>query len=151
MLLDDEDMVIRRQNQYLVDTSILFLMNQLIFVPHFVAELIFHEPEYVNEEEKECPYGIDLIMNSDIDEPINLRTMELVTIDRLVDVVESTAGLELKRKYDLNVPKGVHGRNSDNTRIRKYSNWEPETPLKCGLTKTYEWIENEYTKKCKFK
>jgi nucleoside-diphosphate-sugar epimerase len=61
-----------------------------------------------------------------------------------VDIVEGIAGIKLKRKYDLGAPKGVMGRNSDNTLIRRYLNWEPSIPLRTGLEKTYAWIYDQY-------
>jgi nucleoside-diphosphate-sugar epimerase len=92
----------------------------------------------------DCTKGIDLIMNSNILEPINLGTSEMVSINQLVDIVEDIAGIKLKRTYDLNAPKGVNGRNSDNTLIRKYLDWEPSIPLCAGLEKTYAWIYDQY-------
>jgi GDP-D-mannose 3', 5'-epimerase len=67
----------------------------------------------------------------------------LVTINQLVDVVEEIAGIKLKRNYNLAAPKGVSGRNSDNTKIKKYLGWEPSIRLKDGMSKTYAWIESE--------
>lgn len=92
----------------------------------------------------DCLKGIDLIVNSEILEPINLGSSEAVTINQLADLAEEIAGIKLKRRYDLGAPKGVNGRNSDNTRIRKYLNWEPNTPLRVGLEKTYRWIYDQY-------
>jgi nucleoside-diphosphate-sugar epimerase len=92
----------------------------------------------------DCIRGIDLILNSDILEPINLGSSEGVTINQLADLIEEIAGLKLKRNYDLTAPKGVNGRNSDNTLIRKYLNWEPNTSLRTGLEKTYRWIYDQY-------
>jgi len=91
----------------------------------------------------DCIAGINAIFESEIHEPINLGSSELVTIDRLVDLVERCANLELKRNYNLGAPKGVNGRNSDNTRIKQLLGWEPSIRLKDGLAKTYEWIESE--------
>jgi len=92
----------------------------------------------------DCVKGIDLIMTSDILEPINLGSSEAVTINQLVDLAEEFAGIKLKRNYNLNAPKGVNGRNSDNTLIEKYLHWEPNTPLRVGLEKTYRWIYDQY-------
>ena len=89
----------------------------------------------------DCVKGSRLIMGSDIHEPINLGSSELVTINQLVDIAESFAGIKLKRKYNLSAPKGVNGRNSDNTLIQHYLKWEPSTSLREGLRKTYDWIE----------
>lgn len=88
----------------------------------------------------DCIKGIDLIMKSDIVEPINLGSNEAVSINQLVDMVEDIAQIRLKRKYDRSAPKGVNGRNSDNALIKKYLNWEPSTPLRTGLAHTYQWI-----------
>jgi nucleoside-diphosphate-sugar epimerase len=93
----------------------------------------------------DCTEGIFLIMDSGINEPINLGSSEAVTVNQLVDIVEEIAGIKLTRRYDLSAPKGVNGRNSDNTRIKKYLNWEPSTPLRTGLEKTYAWIYDQYT------
>jgi nucleoside-diphosphate-sugar epimerase len=91
----------------------------------------------------DCLHGMQEIMVSDILEPINLGSNELVSINQLVDIVEDIAGIKLKRVYNLNAPKGVRGRNSDNTLIRRYLNWEPGVRLRDGLEKTYRWIEGE--------
>ena len=88
----------------------------------------------------DCLKGIRLISESDVVEPINLGSSEMVSVNQLVDIVEDIAGVKLKRRYDLSAPKGVAGRNSDNTLIRKYFDWEPGIPLRAGLEKTYAWI-----------
>jgi nucleoside-diphosphate-sugar epimerase len=95
----------------------------------------------------DCVKGIQLIADSDILEPINLGSSELVSIDQLVDLVEEIAGLELNRRYNLDAPKGVTGRNSDNTLIKRYLNWEPGIPLRVGLEKTYAWIYDQYVER----
>jgi GDP-D-mannose 3',5'-epimerase len=91
----------------------------------------------------DCLKGIQMITQSDWHEPINLGSSELVSINQLVDIVEGIAGIKLKRRYNLNAPKGVNGRNSDNTLIQKVFHWEPNTRLRDGLEKTYRWIHDE--------
>ena len=91
----------------------------------------------------DCIKGTELIMNSDICEPINLGSSELVTINQLVDIAEEISGIRLERRYDLNAPKGVNGRNSDNARILESFGWEPSIRLRDGLEKTYRWIERQ--------
>jgi GDP-D-mannose 3', 5'-epimerase len=91
----------------------------------------------------DCTKGTETIFESEIHEPINLGSSELVTINQLVDIVEEIAGVSLKRTYNLNAPKGVNGRNSDNARIKQHLGWEPSILLKDGLSKTYQWIEHE--------
>jgi GDP-D-mannose 3', 5'-epimerase len=93
----------------------------------------------------ECVEGILKIMYSNIEEPINLGSDEMVSINQLVDIVEDIAGIKLKRSYDLNAPKGVRGRNSENTLIKEYLNWAPSFPLKEGMKKTYDWIKDQMT------
>ncbi len=91
----------------------------------------------------DCVQGTQMIMESEIDEPINLGSSELVTINQLVDIVEDIAGIKLKRTYDLSAPKGVNGRNSDNTMILEKLGWEPSIRLRDGMERTYRWIEQE--------
>jgi nucleoside-diphosphate-sugar epimerase len=91
----------------------------------------------------DCVEGTQKIMDSHIDEPINLGSSELVTINQLVDIVEDIAAVKLERKYNLSAPKGVNGRNSDNTLILDRLSWEPSTRLRDGMETTYRWIEGE--------
>ncbi|HSM15632.1 MAG TPA: hypothetical protein VK845_01375, partial [Gemmatimonadales bacterium] len=87
------------------------------------------------------------ILGSDILEPINLGSSELVTINELVSIVEGIAGITLTRNYKLDAPKGVNGRNSDNTMILDRLGWEPGTRLRDGMEKTYRWIYDEFMQK----
>jgi nucleoside-diphosphate-sugar epimerase len=91
----------------------------------------------------DCLKGTQAILASEILEPLNLGSNELVTINGLVDMVEAIAGVKLKRTYNLKAPKGVNGRNSDNTLIKKHLGWEPGTRLRDGMEKTYRWIHDE--------
>lgn len=91
----------------------------------------------------DCVKGIEDITASEIIEPINLGSNELVSINQLVDMVEDIAGIKLERKYKLDAPKGVNGRNSDNTLIKKLLGWEPSIRLRDGMEKTYAWIHDE--------
>ncbi|NCN45878.1 MAG: NAD-dependent dehydratase [Candidatus Pacebacteria bacterium CG10_big_fil_rev_8_21_14_0_10_36_11] len=89
----------------------------------------------------DCVKGIDLIMHSNIKEPVNLGSEEMVSINQLVEILEKIAKITVKRKYLLNAPKGVRGRSSDNTLLRKYLSWEPSISLKRGMSKLYQWIK----------
>lgn len=91
----------------------------------------------------DCLKGTDLIMRSDFTEPLNLGSNQLVTINQLVDIVEMIAGLKVKRKYKLDAPQGVRGRNSDNTLIQKVLGWAPSISLQAGLERTYAWIYDQ--------
>ncbi|HEY1209920.1 MAG TPA: NAD-dependent epimerase/dehydratase family protein [Terracidiphilus sp.] len=91
----------------------------------------------------DCTKGVVDIYESDIENPINLGSSELVTINQLVDIAEDIAGVKLKRNYNLSAPKGVNGRNSDNTLIHKLLGWEPSIRLREGMKKTMAWIEKE--------
>ena len=94
----------------------------------------------------DCVVGIDRIMHSEalIATPINLGSSELVSINDLVSIVEEIAGVKLERSYDLDAPKGVAGRNSDNTFIQSVLGWEPRTPLRDGMAATYAWIAEQF-------
>jgi len=93
----------------------------------------------------DCLTGSMAIMGSAITEPLNLGSSELVSINRLVDIVEKLAGVTLKRRYNLDAPKGVRGRNSDNTLVLAKLGWEPSIRLEDGMEKTYRWIWDQMT------
>jgi GDP-D-mannose 3', 5'-epimerase len=91
----------------------------------------------------DCIKGVQMLLASDVIEPINIGSSELVSINQLVDMVEKIASVKIKRSYDLSAPKGVRGRNSDNTLIQKLFGWEPSIKLYDGLEKTYAWIYDQ--------
>jgi nucleoside-diphosphate-sugar epimerase len=93
----------------------------------------------------DCVQGIDQIMHCEklIATPINLGSHELISINDLVSLTESIGGIQLKRSYDLDAPRGVAGRNSDNSFIREILGWEPSIPLRQGLELTYAWIDQQ--------
>jgi GDP-D-mannose 3', 5'-epimerase len=93
----------------------------------------------------DCVRGSKAILASDILEPLNLGSDELVTINQLVDIVEKIAGVKLRRNYKLDAPKGVRGRNSDNTLILQRLGCAPSIPLADGLERTYAWIYDQMT------
>ena len=88
----------------------------------------------------DCVEGLIRIMASGHNEPLNLGTDELVTINDLVDMVVRIAGKRVRRRHNISQPQGVRGRNSDNTRLRQVLSWEPSIPLEQGLRATYGWI-----------
>jgi len=93
----------------------------------------------------DCLKGTMDLLHSDITEVLNIGSSELVSINQLVDIVEDIAGIKVQRRYNLSAPKGVNGRNSDNTRILELMNWEPRVRLRDGLEKTYAWIYEQIT------
>jgi len=93
----------------------------------------------------DCLIGTQKIAHSEIVDAINLGSDELVSINRLVEIVEKLAGVKLKRRYKLDAPKGVRGRNSDNDLIKKLLGWAPSVRLEDGMEKTYRWIYDQMT------
>ena len=93
----------------------------------------------------DCLEGTLRLMQSEVAEPINIGSDQLVTINQLVDIVESVAGVRLKRRYKLDAPKGVRGRNSDNTLITERLHWAPSIRLEDGMAATYRWIHEQMT------
>jgi GDP-D-mannose 3', 5'-epimerase len=91
----------------------------------------------------DCVSGTQLLTESDVVEPINIGSSELVTINQLVSIVEEIAGIEVERNHKLDAPQGVRGRNSDNTMILDRLGWEPSTTLRDGMEQTYRWIYDE--------
>jgi GDP-D-mannose 3', 5'-epimerase len=94
----------------------------------------------------DCVYGTERLMWSDVNEPLNIGSSELVSINQMVDIVEDLAGIKLERKYLLDAPKGVRGRNSDNARILELFGWEPSTTLREGLEQNYRWVYDQVSK-----
>lgn len=95
----------------------------------------------------DCIHGILAIMDSEILEPINLGSDEITTITGLTELVEDIAGVKFEHNHNLSAPKGVNGRNSDNTLIQEYLGWAPAICLRDGMEKTFQWIRGEYLKK----
>jgi nucleoside-diphosphate-sugar epimerase len=91
----------------------------------------------------DCIVGSRTLMASGIDAPLNIGSDESVTINQLVDLVEEIAGVPVRRRYNLDAPKGVNGRNSDNARILRDLGWAPRTRLRDGLEQTYRWIYDQ--------
>ncbi len=94
----------------------------------------------------DCVYGTERLTWSDVNEPLNIGSSELVSINQMVDIVEDIAGIALERTYLLDAPKGVRGRNSDNTRILELFGWEPSTTLREGLEQNYRWVYDQVSK-----
>ena len=93
----------------------------------------------------DCVFGTQRLLHSDVREPLNIGSDQLVTINQLVDIVERVAGVKLRRSYKLDAQKGVRGRNSDNTLIQQKLGWAPSIRLEDGMRKTYEWIYQQMT------
>jgi GDP-D-mannose 3',5'-epimerase len=93
----------------------------------------------------DCVEGTRRLTDSDVPDPLNVGSDELVSINQLVDIVERIAGITLERNYKLDAPKGVRGRNSDNTLIKQKLGWAPSIRLEDGMSKTYAWIYDEMT------
>ena len=91
----------------------------------------------------DCVYGTRTLMESNVTEPLNVGSAHLVTINELVSIVEGIAGLKLERRYKLDAPQGVRGRNSDNSLIKERLGWEPQITLEDGLARTYAWMYDQ--------
>ncbi len=90
----------------------------------------------------ECIEGTIKLMRSDVGEPLNIGSDELVTIDGLADAIIEISGKTIHKNY-VSGPVGVRGRNSNNRRIREQLSWVPSLPLRSGLEQTYAWIETQ--------
>jgi GDP-D-mannose 3',5'-epimerase len=90
----------------------------------------------------DCLDGLTRLMASSHHDPLNLGQDRLVTINQLADIVSAIAGVKLGKRH-IAGPQGVRGRNSDNTKLREVLGWEPRISLEEGLTRTYNWIEEQ--------
>jgi nucleoside-diphosphate-sugar epimerase len=88
----------------------------------------------------DCVKGTRMLTESDVTEPINIGSSELVSINGLIDIISDIAGITVERRHDMSAPQGVRGRNSDNTMIVDKLGWEPSTSLRSGLEVTYAWV-----------
>jgi GDP-D-mannose 3', 5'-epimerase len=84
-----------------------------------------------------------LLMESEYEHPVNIGSDRLVSINGLADIIIKISGKEITKMYDLSAPQGVRGRNADLTLVKKVLNWEPQISLEEGLTKTYNWIQEQ--------
>ena len=91
----------------------------------------------------DCVRGVDMLMESDCNEPLNIGSDRLITIDDLAQMVIDISGKSLLVEHDLTKPQGVRGRNADLTLVRKKLGWEPKVTLEEGMTSTYTWIEKQ--------
>ena len=90
----------------------------------------------------ECIKGINKLVDSDYDKPINLGSSRMISINDLVRLTARISGKEITI-VNVKGPVGVMGRNSDNTLIRKVLDWQPDEDLEYGITNTYKWIETK--------
>jgi len=95
----------------------------------------------------ECLEGVERLMNSNVIEPLNIGSDELISVNDLAKMVIEISGKKLTIVHDLTKPQGVRGRNSDNTLIQERLNWKPSTPLRKNMEVLYHWI-NEQIQKC---
>jgi len=91
-------------------------------------------------------YGTELLFASDLDQPVNIGSDQQVSLNQVVDILEDIAGIDLTRNYQLDAPRGVRGRNSDNTYIKEQLGWAPSITLQEGLEKTYRWVYDQLLK-----
>jgi nucleoside-diphosphate-sugar epimerase len=91
-------------------------------------------------------YGTELLYNSDLDQPVNIGSDQQVSLNQVVSILEDISGIKLTRKYQLDAPKGVRGRSSDNTYIKEQLGWAPSITLQEGLEKTYRWVYDQVAK-----
>ena len=87
-----------------------------------------------------------MLMESDYDQPLNIGSDRLVTIDDLADIITKISGKRIEKKHDLSAPQGVRERNANLTLVKRVLGWEPKVSLEEGLEKTYKWIDKQVKK-----
>lgn len=93
----------------------------------------------------DCVRGTIMLMESDYDQPLNIGSDRLVSINELADIIAKIAGKTITRQHDLSAPQGVRGRNADLTLVKKVLGWKPKIDLEEGLANTYRWIDRMLT------
>lgn len=94
----------------------------------------------------DCIEGILRLMKSDFNQPLNIGSDRLITINEIADLIIDISGKDIEKKYDLSAPQGVRGRNADLTLIKKILGWVPQIPLEKGFNETYNWINEQVNK-----
>jgi nucleoside-diphosphate-sugar epimerase len=95
----------------------------------------------------DCIKGTKKIFESDCREVLNIGSEEQVSINQMIKIIEEISSFKVEKNYQLEKPKGVRGRSSNNDLVREKLGWDFETSLKSGLEITYKWIEKEMAKK----
>lgn len=90
----------------------------------------------------ECLEGSLRLMRSAVPGPLNIGSAEMVTINELAAMIADIAGKDIRLRH-IDGPLGVRGRTSDNSLVRASLDWEPSSPLRAGIAKTYRWIEQQ--------
>lgn len=91
----------------------------------------------------DCIEATRRLMKSQFVDPINIGSEEMVTINQMVDIIAKISNKNFSRKYNLNAPVGVRGRNSSNDLIKKVLGWDYSIPLHNGLENLYNWINEQ--------
>ena len=96
--------------------------------------------------DSDCIEGTLKLFNSDFREPLNIGSDEQVSINQLIDITEKISGIKVKKNYQLDKPKGVRGRSSNNDKLKKVLQWNYSVKLQDGIKKTYSWIYDNMIK-----
>ena len=91
----------------------------------------------------DCIEGTKKLFESDEREVLNIGSEEQVSINEMSSIIENIAGIKLEKNYQLDKPKGVRGRSSNNSLIREKIDWDTTTALRDGLKLTYDWIYSQ--------
>jgi len=86
---------------------------------------------------------VDLLMKSNVTEPLNIGSDEMISVNDMAKMVIEISGKDLKIEHDLTKPQGVRGRNSDNTLIKEKLGYAPKQDLKAEMTKLYNWVNSQ--------
>ena len=92
----------------------------------------------------ECLDGVRRLMESDLNEPFNIGSAEVISINDFAQMIIDISGKQISIKNVDVQQVGVRGRNSDNTMIKEKLGWCPTQPLRVGIEKTYKWIWSRY-------
>lgn len=94
----------------------------------------------------DCVEGVELLMTSNYDKPINIGSDRAISINDLADIIISLSGKKLGKRYELNKPQGVRGRSADISLAKKELEWEPKVSLEEGIKRTYNYVKRLLTK-----
>jgi nucleoside-diphosphate-sugar epimerase len=94
---------------------------------------------------KDCIIGTKMLFESSERSVLNIGSEEQVSINQMIKLIEEISEYKVNKNYQLDKPKGVRGRSSNNDLIKKTIGWDTAVTLKEGLKDTYNWIYTQMT------
>jgi len=91
---------------------------------------------------KDCVAGIRTLMDSECEEPLNIGSDVIISINEYVELLQKISGKKLTLHH-VPGPTGVIQRYCDITKAKQYIGWSPQVSLEEATRITYDWISEQ--------